>query len=574
MPGDPGKSLGGPVRSTSQPRRVASLLAAGATGAAAVLLGLAAPAQATTLNTIWISTDSGAGADQVVSSSYTIPTGYCSVDWDLSGGGGGAGYDGTVPGTNPGAAGGYVEATTPVTAGQTISFVTGAKGADGTAAGHGTGGSGSPAGADGTDQVDSTPATIGGSGGGGGATVVSLAGNSLVAHGGAGGASAAGINGGAGGNGTTNTVSWTGSTGPYTDDAGSNDVGYIDGHVNPCPPAPGAPTGLSATGGNGEATVYFTPDSQTSADSWQYSIGGGTWTDVTPDGSGELSFTLTGLTNGTTYSISVRGVSTVAGAGAASAAVSVTPAVPNGAPTHVVVTPGSSSYVVTWDPPTTSGTFPVAGYVVAYNGGEMGGPLCENVPVTAARRCVGAAVPGTNYSVQVWTVDTKGNWGDQSALVPVGTVAAPVVPSAPPTSTDHLVLPAGTSDTLPAGTTVKLTGHGYLPNSTVSVIIYSSPQVLTSVVTDSTGSFEVTVTVPKGLESGHHTLVASGVDPTGTVRYVTLPVTVTGGTTGSGGLAYTGFDVALPLTGGLIALGVGATLMVVTRRRKVAEPTA
>jgi hypothetical protein len=121
---------------------------------------------------------------------------------------------------------------------------------------------------------------------------------------------------------------------------------------------------------------------------------------------------------------------------------------------------------------------------------------------------------------------------------------------------------------------MQLTGHGYLPNSTVSVIIYSSPQVLTSVVTDGTGSFTVTVTVPKGLESGHHTLVASGVDSTGEVRYVTLPVTVSGGTTGSGGLAYTGVDVALPLIGGLIALVAGAALMVVARRRKVADTTA
>jgi hypothetical protein len=127
---------------------------------------------------------------------------------------------------------------------------------------------------------------------------------------------------------------------------------------------------------------------------------------------------------------------------------------------------------------------------------------------------------------------------------------------------------------------MKLSGHGYLPNSTVSVIIYSSPRVLTSVVTDETGSFEVTVTVPKRLESGHHTFVASGVDPSGKVRYVTLPVTVSGGTTGGGGntgggdLAYTGFDVALPLTIGLFAFGVGGALMFAARRRKVTEPVA
>jgi chitodextrinase len=194
-------------------------------------------------------------------------------------------------------------------------------------------------------------------------------------------------------------------------------------------------------------------------------------------------------------------------------------------------------------------------------------------------------VPGAKYQVQVWAVDTKGNWGVPSALLPVGKVSAPAVPAAPPASKDHLELPAGADSAVSAGATMKLSGHGYLPNSTVSVIIYSSPRVLTSVVTDGTGSFEVTVTVPKRLESGHHTLVASGVDPSGKVRYVTLPVTVSGGTTGGGGttgdgtpgdgdLAYTGFDVALPLTIGLFALGVGGALMFAARRRKVPEPAA
>jgi hypothetical protein len=352
----------------------------------------------------------------------------------------------------------------------------------------------------------------------------------------------------------------------------------INGTVKPCPEGPGAPTGLSTTGGDHQATINFSPDPDTYADSWQYSLDGGAWKNVTVHGDYDHWFTLTGLTNGRSYSVRVRGLDG-ATAGTASTAATVTPAAPNGAPTHVVVTPGPSSYVVTWDRPHTGVTFPIAGYVVAYNGGQMGGPLCENVPVTAARRCVGAAVPGAKYQVQVWAVDTKGNWGVPSALLPVGKVSAPAVPAAPPASKDHLELPAGADSAVSAGATMKLSGHGYLPNSTVSVIIYSSPRVLTSVVTDETGSFEVTVTVPKRLKNGHHTLVASGVDPSGTVRYVTLPVTVSGGTagggtSGGGDLAYTGFDVALPVTIGLVALGVGGALMVAARRRKVTEPVA
>jgi hypothetical protein len=561
------------VRSTSPPRRAAGLLAAGATGAAAVLLGFVAPAHATTLNPITISTDSSTTPDQVVTSSYQIPAGYCSVRWTLYGAGGGDGYDSVNGGLGNAGDGGRLSVTTPVTSGLLISLVTGTTGHDGTAAGHGAGGSGAPAGAAGTDELDNSSAIVGGSGGGGGASAVTLGGFSLVARGGTGGlVNLTTTPGSAGGNGASNSINWPGSTTNLNNaSSGNYGDGWISGTVNPCV-APGAPTDVNADGGDGSATISFTADSQSYADSWQYSRDGGTWTTVSAPGSGGYhSFTLTGLTNGTTYSFRVRGMNGTT-AGDPSAAVSVSPALPNGAPTHVVVTPGSSSYVVTWDAPTTSGTFPIAGYTVGWSGGERGGPLCENVPVTAARRCVGAAVPGDDITVFVVAVDTKDNWGESSDPVSVGAVAAPVVPASPPASADRLVLPAGATSAVAAGATMTLTGSGYLPNSTVSLIIYSTPQVLTTVVTDATGSFTATVTVPAGLQNGSHTLVASGVDPAGNVRYVTLPVTVSGGTASK--LPATGFDIVLPLTGGLLAIAVGIALVFVGRRRTIVDGVA
>ena len=109
-----------------------------------------------------------------------------------------------------------------------------------------------------------------------------------------------------------------------------------------------------------------------------------------------------------------------------------------------------------------------------------------------------------------------------------------------------------------------MSGSGYMPNSTVTLLIYSTPQILTTVVTDATGSFTVTVTVPAGLAPGKHTLVASGMDTHGNVRTITLPVTVVGG------LAYTGTDVTVPALGGVAALSVGTGLLVLSRRRKPA----
>ena len=88
--------------------------------------------------------------------------------------------------------------------------------------------------------------------------------------------------------------------------------------------------------------------------------------------------------------------------------------------------------------------------------------------------------------------------------------------------------------------------------------------MLTTVVTDAPGNFSVEVTVPAGLPVGQHTLVASGVDPSGALRYITLPVTVT---EDGAALAYTGADIGLPLFGGLGALAVGGGLLLAGRRR-------
>ena len=95
--------------------------------------------------------------------------------------------------------------------------------------------------------------------------------------------------------------------------------------------------------------------------------------------------------------------------------------------------------------------------------------------------------------------------------------------------------------------------------------------MLTSTVADGAGNIYVTVTIPAGLAAGSHTLVAAGVDAQGNPRYLTLPITVAGGTTGSGGLAYTGASVAVPAIGGLAALVVGGGLVVAGRRRRTAE---
>jgi titin len=173
-------------------------------------------------------------------------------------------------------------------------------------------------------------------------------------------------------------------------------------------------------------------------------------------------------------------------------------------------------------------------------------------------------VPGVAHKLQVFAIDAEDN-GSEAVTVTSDVVPAP---RTLPTSNGNLTSPAGfrpgVATTVPTGGKYTIIGSGYAPNTQVSVLIYSEPQILTTVMTDGGGSFTVEVTVPEGLALGEHTLVAAGLDPNGVMRYLTLPITVTA----SGPrLADTGADVTAPAVGGLAAVVVGAGLLVAARRR-------
>jgi titin len=232
------------------------------------------------------------------------------------------------------------------------------------------------------------------------------------------------------------------------------------------------------------------------------------------------------------------------------------------APSNVTVTTGDGTLTVSWGA-STAGSYPITGYTVALvwgDGVSFGGysEFCETGPTVLT--CTAPAQPGVTHNVRVQAVDSGHRTGEYAE------VTSGVVPfsSSVPASDGDLTLPAGSTASVPAGKTITVSGSGYAPGSTVTVLIYSEPQVLTTVIADENGAFTVTVTVPAGLAPGQHTLVASGVDSEGNPRYVTLPVTVVAG------LASTGADIAVPVIGGLAALTVGGTLLLVSRRRKAA----
>ena len=195
------------------------------------------------------------------------------------------------------------------------------------------------------------------------------------------------------------------------------------------PDAPDAPTSLVATPGDGSASIAFTPgaDGGVAITKYQYSIDNGSnWADAAAGTTSPVS--ITGLTNGTTYSIKLRAYNSV-GAGAASASsVSVTPtsATAPAAPTSLVATPGDGSASIAFVAGSDGGAA-ITNYEYQINGGPWVAlsPLDTTTPVT---------IPGltnyTTYSVKLRAVNSVGEGVGSDAVSVRPPDAPPVITSA------------------------------------------------------------------------------------------------------------------------------------------------
>jgi len=239
--------------------------------------------------------------------------------------------------------------------------------------------------------------------------------------------------------------------------------------ATPEPPVPAVPCGLVATPGDGQVTVSW--GAVSGATGYVVDVNGVSVGAVT-----STSDTVTGLTDGTSYSFTVAATNG-GGSSAQSGAVTATPEPPVPAvPTGVVATAGDGQVVVSWG--AVSGA---AGYVVYVNGSPLGTFLSTSDTVTGL-------TDGTMYSFTV--AATNGGGSSAQSAAAVGT-PEPVAPAAP----TGVVATAGDGQAVLTWTPVSgATGYRVFENGTSVATVTSASDTVADLTDGTTYNFTVAAT--------------------------------------------------------------------------------
>ncbi|GAB3872008.1 fibronectin type III domain-containing protein [Terrabacter terrigena] len=281
--------------------------------------------------------------------------------------------------------------------------------------------------------------------------------------------------------------------------------------------APGAPTAVTATAGNGAASVTWTaPASPGTSAITGYTVQA--FNGVTAVGT-PLSVaataraaTVAGLANGTSYTVQVKAVSAVGAspAGVSNAVVPTAPT-PPGTPTGVTAARGNASATVHWVAPATGAA--VTGYQVRISAGGVQVGALRAAAASARSLVVTGLTNGTTYTVQV-RATSAGGAGAYSPAVsvrPLTTPSAPVIGTAASgvaggTITARAAWSAPTSN---GGTAVtgyrvralRMSSTGTVLSTTLSAVQPATARALTMTL-PAVGSYRFTVQASNAVGAG------------------------------------------------------------------------
>ncbi|MBF9131694.1 DUF11 domain-containing protein [Plantactinospora sp. S1510] len=301
---------------------------------------------------------------------------------------------------------------------------------------------------------------------------------------------------------------------------------------------PATPTAPTATAGLASATVSWSAPSSNGSAITGYIVtptrNGVAQAPISYDAS-TTTRTLTGLTVGASYTLTVAAVNAIGTGTASPASNAVVPFVLPGAPTITAASAGDSAATLTWTAPSNGGS-PILSYVVTpYVAGVAQTP--QTFTGTGTTRTVTGLTPGTSYTFTVAATNAGGT-GPPSAQ------STPVIPNVSPTLSN----PAPPLGEVGATYSVPLTVNGGTAPFVWSVSAGTLPAGVT--LNASTGLLSGTPTTAGTFGFTVRVLDASGQSATQALSVVIAPPPTLTFPTPPQGQVGIGYSIPLTVTGG------------------------